>query len=120
MLLADVTLSTEAVVVIGVLLSGLAAAVGTVFKLLMAAKDDLLKSYKDVAAEAVDNLEAAHKAYAQRHGKHVPEPLAAVIPEHSSPPKQKQIDTADLQTLRARLTAATLGLELPARQASVL
>ncbi len=39
--------------------------------------------------------------------------IAAVVPESNSPPTQE--DTADVQTARARITAATLALGLPIR-----
>jgi hypothetical protein len=75
---------------------------------------DERNSYKELAHEATKNLELAAAA----SGSPLPAPVAPVIPEHSSPSSQRQRDTAELQTMRARLVAATLHLGLPPREAS--
>jgi hypothetical protein len=139
--LADVVFTTEGIVTIGALLSATTGAVVYVFRLLLAEKDtaraaaaaaatielerakaegatrlkdkeDASKSYKEIAAEAVAALE---KKAEERLGSALPAKIAPVVPEHSSPVSVAQQEAADLQTLRARVTAATLALGLPAR-----
>ena len=124
MVLADISFTTEGMVAIGALLSALVTAVVTLHRTLMASKDkhieemrDQRDSYKEIATEAVSAMEVGVNAKRAGRGfgptPHVP----AVVPEHNSPTTRKQQDTADLQTMRARLTAATLELGLPARVA---
>lgn len=72
------------------------------------------KSYEEIGTEAVGHLESLAPKKAQKPVK----PLARVVPEHNSPTSMSQKDVADLQTLRARLVAATLELGLPPRQAA--
>jgi len=79
---------------------------------------DTNASLKEIATEAVTNLELARDVKLQAEGRSKPAPVAPVIPEHNSPTTRRQRQTAELQTLRARLVAATLGLDLPAREAS--
>lgn len=117
-LFADVTFSTEGIVIIGGLLSALVGALIFIFKLLMqvqkekfelalSQKEDSRKSYKEIAEEAVAAAE-------KRIGSKVP-PLAAVVSEHHSPPTEEQKAAAELQTLRARVTAVTHAAGLPPR-----
>jgi Flp pilus assembly protein TadB len=113
----------------------LAGAVATVFKLLMASKDAQLaaqatqyearlkdldsqrKSYKEIAEEAVLIVESKVNQRLDAAGHPATKVLASVVPEHSSPVSVEQQATADLQTLRARITAATLASDLPPREA---
>lgn len=125
MLLADVAFSTESMVIIGGLVAALTSTIGVLFRLLLAAKDAQLKtaeshgqSYRQMALEAVANLEMAVNERRATVGKSGFTVIAPVVPEHSSPTTQLQEDTADIQTLRARLVAASLHLELPARESA--
>jgi len=122
---ADISLSTEAVVVIGALGSLLVAAVYKLHSQLMQSKDDQVKSmqsqrdsYREMADEAIKNLETIRSERQIGTGMPSPSIVAAVVPEHNSPTTQTQQDSADLQTMRARLVAATLSLGLPARKAA--
>lgn len=124
MLLADVTLSTEGLLIIGTLVTALAGAVGGLFKMLMVSHERELKdvkesrqSYKAMADEATDKLVAVSVRQARSEGRTMPAALAAVVPEHSSPTTERQQDVADQQTIRAKLVAASLSLGLPAREA---
>lgn len=115
--LADITFSTEAIAVIGVLLGGLCSAVVVVFKLLMRAKDhqllDLIaqrKSYKEIAADSVRALEQVANRIRGEQGMPPLTIIAPVVPEHSSPVSEMQKEVAELQTLRARCVAATLSI----------
>lgn len=125
-MLADVTFSTEGIVIIGVLLAALVTAIGILHKLTIASwegriadKDKQLelersknKSYNEIADEAVRALKTLNDI----NGKTYVRSLAPVVPEANSPPTQEAIKTAELQTLRAQLTAETLRAELPPRQ----
>lgn len=117
MVLSDVTLSTEAIVMIGALLSALTVSISVLFRMLIAAKDAQLQeekahrqAYQDVAEEAVSILSDRVAAHLLETGQDPVTEVAPVIPEHSSPVTKKQADTALFATLRARLTAAKLAL----------
>lgn len=133
-LLADISFTTEGAVAIGALMTALAGAVAVVFKLLIKSKDDQLamaaaaaekrlrdeesqkKSYKEIAEEAVAMAELRVNRERGAAGRSAAKTVAPVVPEHSSPVSQEQQKTADLQTLRARVTAAGLDLKLPPRE----
>lgn len=131
-LFAEVTFSTEAIVAVGGLLGALAGAIGYIFRLLMQSKDAQIaaaeaatklrdeesakKSYKEIAEEAVAMAELRVNRERRASGYESTRVVAPVVPEHSSPVTTEQQKTADLQTLRARVTAATLALGLPARE----
>lgn len=121
---ADVSFSTESVVAIGALLAALASAVGYVFRLLIKAKDDQIalaleksekKSYQQMLEEALAIIET--RIATKLADKPGVKPLAAVVPESSSPPTPEQKSVAELQTARAKLTAAALALGVPPREA---
>jgi len=120
-MVADVTLSTEAVVAIGALLSGLALAVSALFKMLIASKDSQLaeertqrKAYQDIAEDAVDVLDRRATVHVEETGQPPVVPVAPVLPEHSSPVSDKQLAASEFATTRAKLTAAKLALgEIP-------
>lgn len=123
--LADVSFSTESMVVVGTLLAALTGAVSLLFRQLIATKDDALKamtsqrdSYREMADEAIKNLEKAVNDGLKLSGRPPFAVVPPVVPEHSSPTTERQQDVADMQTMRARLVAATLALRLPAREAS--
>lgn len=73
------------------------------------------ESYKQMAVTAIANLEEAAVVAAAARGEQAVKPLVPVVPEHSSPTTAQQKATAEIQTWRARLTAATLVLRLPPR-----
>jgi len=116
--IADVTYSTETLAVTTVVVSALTGAMVFIFKLLMASKDEQLKSYKEIALEAVRNLELAANDKRMEQGRQMFPPLAPVVPEHSSPSSKDQRESAEIQTLRAKLVAAKLDLGLPVRTAN--
>jgi len=124
---ADVTFTTEGLTVILTLLGALWGAIGILFKKLIDAKDQHIKSaqdrgdsYREMAEEAIDDLEKAANRKLRAEGKAHFTKVADVVPEHSSPVSQKQQETADLATMRARLVAATLELGLAPREASLM
>lgn len=123
--IADVVFSTEGMIVISALVAALATAVGALFKMLMisharelADMKEQRDSFREIGAEATDKLVLVSIEKAKRDGKTIIPALAAVVPEHNSPTTQKQQEAAELQTMRAKLTAATLQLGLPPRLAS--
>lgn len=133
MVLADVTFSDAGLGIIGVLLASLAGAFTKVGLLLLKAKDDRLaadaerhkgelaaaqsraKSYEEIGLESIRNLEAAAREKRRSEGRPMPVPVAPVVAEHGSPTTQEALETAKLQTIRARLVAATHALDLPPR-----
>lgn len=115
-MLADISFSTEEVAVIAALLGAVVAPLGWISRMLITQMQQERDNYKQIANEATGNLELAALAYVKREGKGIPKALAAVVAEHSSPPTDKQEETADLATLRARTVAATLALDLEPRK----
>ncbi len=119
---ADVTFSTEGMVVITGLLVSLIGAITFLFKLYAASKDAQIaemKSQRDVYFEMVKEANSALESKIDEifkiTSKKMVKRVVPVVPEHSSPVTQAQIDTANMQTERARLTASTLALGLPPR-----
>jgi hypothetical protein len=117
--LVQVSVETVAAVIVA-----LASAISVLFWKLLATKDaqiswqaEQLKTYKEMFGEAVDALEKAANDKRVADGKKPFKPLAAVVPEHHSEVTAEQQALADMQTDRARLTAASLILELPPRTA---
>jgi hypothetical protein len=111
--------------IIGVMGGGLISTIALLFKLLMASKDKQLvdmtsarDSFKEIAEESVSNVEQVVNRIRQEKGLPEFKPLKPVVPEHASPVSRAQKDTAELQTLRAKLVAATLSLDLPPRATS--
>lgn len=72
-------------------------------------------SWKQMANEGIENLEKAAGRYQKGSKLKKVAPLRPVVPEHSSPPTITQVSTAEIQTKRARLVAATLALDLESR-----
>lgn len=113
---ADISFSTEAIFVIGVLLSAVAAALGLVFKLLMASKDKqieeqagLAKTYRGIAEEAVKSETEMVNWYRQKYEGKPPLPtVVPVVPEGNSPPTKEQRDAAHLATMRAQMAMIKL------------
>lgn len=75
------------------------------------ALDEQRKSYKEIAEEAVKVAEAKLE-------DKLPKKLAPVVPEHASPTSKEQEETAELATLRQRVTAVTLAADMPPREHS--
>jgi len=136
--LADVTMSVEAAIgIAGAVLVTMAGSVAFMFRQLITSHSERLAdqkaqcdremkamasekdSYKEIAAEAVDALENKVNELRRAAGKPSFPTVPPVIPEHSSPVSAGQQDTADLQTLRARVTAAVSALGLPPRDTGV-
>src|SRR5678816_2719478 len=127
LLIADVSFSTEAMAIIGAMGTGLVGTIAMLFKQLMASKEKQLvdmtsarDSFKEMANESVSNLEVIANRGREQRGEPPFKLIAPVVPEHQSPVKEAQKQTAELQSLRARLVAATLNLELPAREVARL
>lgn len=142
---ADVTLSTEMIVLVTAIVGGLVGGIVYLFKQdsrnqtewriaqekmyvnQLAEQNRLLeerlkdkveanKSLKEMLHEAVAVAEVYVNEKRAGVGMGPFTKLAPVVPEHSSPVSEKQQETADLQTLRASLTAAKLELGMPARE----
>jgi len=122
LLVAEIAISNEvAFAVVG----GLVSAIGALFWLVIARYDALIKelqsrgdSYKEMAEEAIANLEKAVNNARRKRGDKDFEVVAPIVPEHSSPTTKHQQSTADIGTMRARLVEATKVLDLPAREAA--
>jgi len=122
LIFADIVLSTEAAIAISAILTALVGAISYIFKLLMSSKDKQLedeksrsKSYQEIAHEAVTSLEASVNELRLVNGLQPFKVVAPVVPEHNSPVTEVQQDVADLQSLRARVTAASLFLKIAPR-----
>lgn len=133
---ADVVLSTESLVLMSGMGSVLTGAIYALYRsqvtnheLQIAAMKaqydaqitdlkDQRKSYQEIADESTRALEYKVNELRGKKGKPPTLKVAPIVPEHSSPVSETQQATADLQTIRARLTAAVLELGLPARKAS--
>ena len=114
---------TEGTLAVGGVGSLFVGAITVVFKLLMTAKNEQIisitserDSWKQMYSEAIGNLELAVNAKRAKEGKEHFKPVAAVVAEHNSPTTKEQQMVADMATERARLVAATMALELPARK----
>lgn len=116
-LFADVTFSTEGIVVITGLLGALAAAIGVLWRQVMRAKDEKAEIFKSLAEEAVASVESAGNTERKRKGLPARKRKADVVPESNSPPTEEQKETADAATLRARLVAARKDLGIKPRKA---
>src|ERR1700684_4380576 len=121
-MLADIVFTNEGAIAIAGLLATLAGAGGVVFKLLIKNYDQQMAdlksqrdSYRQMNDESVRALESVVNAKRAASGKLPFAPLAAVVPEHSSPVTEKQQTVADIATVRAKLTAAKMELGLPPR-----
>jgi hypothetical protein len=119
-MIAEISFSTEEVVIIGTLLATVTGATSYIFKLLidnyasrLAEKESQLQNWKQIASEAVVNLHKVAKEKRASEGMPPYVPLVPVVPEHNSPATMRELETAELQTVRASLVAATkdLGLE---------
>lgn len=124
LIFADVTFSTEGIVVISGLLVALSGALVFMFKLYQRVMDERAavlenrcKSYESIGIEAVRALEMKVRRDMIKDGKTPLAPVVAVVGEHNSEMTPNQRATADLATLRARVTAAKLAAGLPARTA---
>ena len=71
------------------------------------------ESYRQIAAEAVANLEAAANLIRHEQGAPPIEVIPDVLPEHSSPVSARQSEQARIATLRARNAAAVRVLGVP-------
>jgi len=120
--IAEVSFTTEGVVAISTLLGALAGVIVYLFRQLDSTHKERLSertserdSYKEMAHEALIALESRVNEKRRGVGQGPFPAVAPVVPEHNSPVSKRQQETADLQTMRARLTAATLALGLEPR-----
>lgn len=74
------------------------------------------KSYREIAEEALEVTEREVNTKRVSEGKRPFVSMADVVPERSSPVTKEQQESADLQTVRARITAVKVALELPPRE----
>jgi hypothetical protein len=79
-------------------------------RLLMGEQSSAVTSYRQMANDAVSKLEIAAARDRATRGDAPYVPLAPVVPEHNSPVSPGQQEAADVQTMRARLVAASLDL----------
>lgn len=125
---SDIVINTETAAAIGAVLAVVNGALVFIFKLLMKAKDSQIASmeserdsWRTAATVAVENLELATTKFLSDDDpkKKIPK-LAPVIAQHCSPTLPQAQRLAELQTITARLTAATLALGLPPRTATAV
>lgn len=79
-------------------------------------KENETKSYKEISIEVTRHIETLANAKRAAEGKPPFKPVAPVVAEHSSPMTDEQKRAAELQTIRAQVVAASLILDLPARE----
>ena len=119
-MLAEVAISNElAFTVVGGLVSALVALFWLGVKHYDAQLDDLRSqrdSYRNMAEEAVKNIEELVNADRLKKGKPPFDKLAPIVAEHSSPTTEAARDTADVGTMRARLVAANLAMGIEAEK----
>lgn len=123
-MLADITISTEAMVVISAIVVSLTGAVTYLFTTIISNYDKQLeflksdkKSWQEMAQELGINIEKAVNRKRALEGLPPFRNLEPIVPEHSSPVTVQQQSTADIGTMRARLVAAAKELNLPPRLA---
>lgn len=115
-MLADITLSTETTVVVGALLSALVVAIGVLYRAFTVELLSERDSWRGMAKDAIEKYEQAIAAGKIKSVRQKVPDLAPVVGEHSSPLTKKQIESADMATWRARLTAAAHQAGEPARE----
>lgn len=115
-MLADITLSTEAAVAIGVMFGALSGAVAWGVKGWIGSLTADRDSWQNIALSNTDDLERVANKLRRSKGQAPIKTLAAVIPESNSPPTEKQIQTANISTVRARQAMLRVDLDLPAQQ----
>lgn len=69
-------------------------------------------NYRRMATQAILAMEAKVNSERERQGMPAFDPLAAVRPEHNSPPSEQQRQDAEFAEMRARVTAAALELQV--------
>jgi hypothetical protein len=126
---ADVTFSTESMVVVGGLLAALVGAMGVLYRQMLVGQDKLLaakdkefalamaekdrvaletesmkKSYGEIATEAVKSATETTNYYRMKYENKPPLPtVVPVVSESHSPSTSLQRETASIATLRARM-----------------
>ncbi len=116
---ADILINTETGVAFGVLLAAMLAGIKFLFSSLMATMKEQRDAYKKMSEEGAAALMDAANDKRVKEGKPPLVVVAPVIAEHASPVSKSQIDTADMQTIRATQTAAILSLGLPPRSPGI-
>jgi 5,10-methenyltetrahydromethanopterin hydrogenase len=104
--------------IISALVLALVAVIGKLYVNVIASKDALLKdmkaqrdAYQEMAAENLEELEKQLNIRRRDRGEEHMEVMAPVEAEHHSPTTERQHDTAELATLRARQAAVKKELE---------
>lgn len=133
MILADITISTEAMVVVGGVVAAMASALTYLFTMVtgnrsaelanqrdmyerrIAAVESDKKSWMEMTQELGINIEKAVNRKRAIEGMPPFKIIEPIVPEHSSPVTTQQQNTADIGTMRARLVAAAEELNLPPR-----
>lgn len=103
------------------ILGGAGGVIAFLFRLLISSKDretalllaekdraykeveDLKKSYKEIAIEALQSAQETTAYYRAKEGKPPILPVAPIISESHSPSTQKQRETAEVATMRAKI-----------------
>jgi hypothetical protein len=109
--------------IVGALLA-LSGAVAVIFRLLRMDNERQVlditadrNSYRQIAEEAMRQLDRARNQVREARGQAPFTTLAAVQAEHSSPVTAQQVETAHIATLRARLMASILDIQdVPPKQ----
>ncbi len=117
------------IAVISTLLAAVVGALTVVFKLFLVTKDQQLKDrdidivkvredrdvWRSIAMDAQRVLISSEERRRTLEGKIPTRHLAAVVPEHQSPPTDAQVMTAEQATVRALVTAVAAELQVPPR-----
>jgi len=135
-MLADLTISTEMMVVVSGVVVALVGGISFLFTMLMtnrsselaATKEHFEKelanlksdrdSWREMAEELGVNIEKAVNRHRAAKGLEPFVAMEPIVPEHSSPVSAQQQQTADIGTMRARLVAATKELGLEPRESA--
>jgi hypothetical protein len=102
----------------GVIAAMVAGYIAVIKSNLAARERSRAQSFREISHEAVAAVETVAKMTSVNPDVPLVPAIAAVVPEHNSPTTVKQVEDAELQTLRARLVAATLATGLPARKSA--
>jgi len=115
-----ISLNVPTAAAVSAILLAVVGALGTVFKLLITAKEAQINEWKErynTAQKIADQAVAMCEVLAQRYGAGVQVPLLApVIPSHNSPVSEAQKFAAESEALKARLAAAMLAVSKPPPQ----
>lgn len=118
--MGDVTFSGGALAIITALGTALVGCIGILFRALMASRDAAMKdmtsqrdSYQKIASQSIAALELVANRARKARGEPAFQSIPDVVPDHNSPPTEKQVEQAKYHTLLARGTRAARLLDLP-------